>query len=280
MNTKQAPSVMSHRLGFERMTMHYTDLTDEHRSLWPHWHTFFELEFILSGNGTQIINGNSYEMRRGEIHVLRPMDIHKFNWTDPTRLYLIQFHNNHISDKLLNRLLAITDDPIAYLDDDDCKLCESLCASLDKLKDRDEPSALDRIKRMTDLILSIFLSTAESSQKQLAHPQQELTLMSSIIKYIRENYRQPITADSLAKHFGFNTVYFRRLFHENFDFSISDYLKLLRLNYAKNMLISSEAKIFNIMIDSGYSSNATFSRDFREKYGCTPSELRNEYYDL
>ena len=36
-----------------------------------HWHDFYEIELVLSGKGTHLINNTEYEWRCGEIHFLR-----------------------------------------------------------------------------------------------------------------------------------------------------------------------------------------------------------------
>ncbi len=268
---------MKYRNGRPDLNIALKQLNDSDRTFRPHWHMFFELEFILSGDGTQTINGNSYKMRRGEIHILRPTDIHEFDWSVAPKLYLIQFEKNHVSESLYKRLSALKSDPITYLTEDDFHLCEACCISLDKIKEHSDPTSLDKIRRMLDLVLSVFLGNAESKPSEARHSGKTDSLTPEIVGYIRENYCHPITADEIARHFGFNTNYFRRLFRRSFGFGIADYLKLLRLELAKNLLIGTNAKVYDVMIECGYNSTSSFARDFRERYGFTPTELRQGY---
>ena len=44
-----------------------------------HSHNFYEMELVLSGGGEQILNGTSYEMKRGSLSILTPADFHEFS---------------------------------------------------------------------------------------------------------------------------------------------------------------------------------------------------------
>ncbi len=42
-----------------------------------HWHDFYEIEVVTDGMGTHTANGKTYEWRRGEMHLLCPVDVHE-----------------------------------------------------------------------------------------------------------------------------------------------------------------------------------------------------------
>src|SRR5690242_4294745 len=44
-----------------------------------HWHEFYELAFILAGEGTHHVNGASYPLTRGSIFFLTPADFHSIS---------------------------------------------------------------------------------------------------------------------------------------------------------------------------------------------------------
>src|SRR4051812_46110142 len=53
-----------------------------------HWHEFFELAFILSGEGVHLFNGTSYPLVRGSLFLLTPTDIHALEPQPGTKLEL------------------------------------------------------------------------------------------------------------------------------------------------------------------------------------------------
>ena len=89
-------------------------------------------------------------------------------------------------------------------------------------------------------------------------------------------FREKITLESLSDIFHLAPAYICRFFHQKNGISFRYYLQNLRLEYAANLLRSSDMSIAAICQDSGFTSAAHFSKVFREKYGLTPSLMRKE----
>jgi AraC-like DNA-binding protein len=58
--------------------------------------------------------------------------------------------------------------------------------------------------------------------------------------------------------------------------SFSDYLTEIRLGNAARLLVQSEKNISEICYESGYNNISNFNRNFKKKYGYTPSEFRSQ----
>ena len=54
------------------------------------------------------------------------------------------------------------------------------------------------------------------------------------------------------------------------------WLREERLRQARELLASTETSIASIADHLGYSSQANFAKAFRERFGCSPSELRKQ----
>src|SRR6218665_1541515 len=68
-----------------------------------HKHTYFEIIFILKGNGIHNINGNRFRYAEGDVFLLGPEDYHHFEINDITEFCFIRFnesiYTNQIEDK-------------------------------------------------------------------------------------------------------------------------------------------------------------------------------------
>ena len=53
-----------------------------------------------------------------------------------------------------------------------------------------------------------------------------------------------------------------------------EYLTEIRLGYAKKLVCQSDIKVIEICMACGYNSITTFLRDFKDKYNCTPGQMR------
>ena len=96
--------------------------------------------------------------------------------------------------------------------------------------------------------------------------------IQSAVDYINQNYTKHITNDELAKLTNFSTVYFRKLFSENFNMSPQAYIHTLRIRKAKELFHSDYVNISRVALYLGYSSIYDFSKTFKKYVGISPSE--------
>lgn len=84
-----------------------------------------------------------------------------------------------------------------------------------------------------------------------------------------------LTADELCRHFQISRATLYRLFEA--DGGLSHYVREQRLNLAFRQLISPSAedtRLIDLAVGMHFSSDSTFIRAFRRKFGLTPGELR------
>jgi hemolysin activation/secretion protein/AraC-like DNA-binding protein len=70
--------------------------------------------------------------------------------------------------------------------------------------------------------------------------------------------------------------HFSRLFREEFGVTFRACQSELRLQHARQLLASSDAKIINIAYDSGYRHLGLFNSMFKKRFGVTPGEWRQQ----
>lgn len=68
-----------------------------------HFHDFYELEFIVSGNGTYTVDGTEYEIEPGNLFFLTPLDFHYVDIKD-AELYNVMFSGNISNQTFLQSL--------------------------------------------------------------------------------------------------------------------------------------------------------------------------------
>lgn len=79
----------------------------------------------------------------------------------------------------------------------------------------------------------------------------------------------------IAGQLGISVSYFQHLYTTLFGTSFQADLINIRLEYAKNLVLTTNMTIEMIAEMSGYSSEVHFYRQFRKKTGMTPAEYRN-----
>lgn len=121
---------------------------------------------------------------------------------------------------------------------------------------------------------SILLALAESEAEPY-HPTKHRKLISPALDYISKHYTEAITNDDLAKSAGMSTVYFRKLFKNAMGISPIAYARTMRIEKAKEMLMSDYSSLSDLAISLGYPSLYDFSRDFKKHTGASPSNFKS-----
>lgn len=100
-------------------------------------------------------------------------------------------------------------------------------------------------------------------------------LMYDMKDYIKSNYQHSyLGLSSLATEFGFTEVYISQMFKNFFDTSFINYLQDLRMDKIRELLVTTELPVKDIMIKVGYNSMNTFTRAFKRVNGITATEYR------
>lgn len=97
-----------------------------------------------------------------------------------------------------------------------------------------------------------------------------------IKRVIDEELEKGISLKELAARFGVTPNHLGHVFHEATGDFFSDYLTRRRLEKAKILLKDSQLKIYEVADRLGYKTISHFNRVFKERYGLTPREYRDE----
>ncbi|RXJ83176.1 AraC family transcriptional regulator [Arcobacter cloacae] len=100
-------------------------------------------------------------------------------------------------------------------------------------------------------------------------------VMNYIYKYIDTN----INIDELSLQLNISKFHLHRIFKEEFGKNIYESIKAIRLEKAANLLITNKySTITDISKMTGYSSQTSFLRAFKERFLMTPKEWKNGGY--
>ena len=104
-----------------------------------------------------------------------------------------------------------------------------------------------------------------------------LCIFISIKKYIDQNYSNQLNLPYIASEFHLSEPYLSRKFKAKFDINIIQYIKLVRIRHAKQLLMSSGKKISEISLLVGYDDEKYFSRVFKEMEKISANDYRKKF---
>ncbi|WP_077616993.1 response regulator [Bacillus sinesaloumensis] len=102
------------------------------------------------------------------------------------------------------------------------------------------------------------------------------TLLLKAKEFLDKNYEKSISLDTVAEQVGISSYYLSKLFKERFQHTIIEYLTNIRLEKAKELLLS-RVSLKEIALSIGYKDPNYFSRVFKKELGMSPSEYRAKY---
>lgn len=94
------------------------------------------------------------------------------------------------------------------------------------------------------------------------------------IEYIRNNYSRQISLEDIAEYAGISRIYLSQLFKKETGKNIRDYLAEYRLSKAKELLLTSNLKIYTISELCGFGSAQYFNRIFKKMTGFSPYQFK------
>lgn len=126
------------------------------------------------------------------------------------------------------------------------------------------------LRRLHGFIKYNIISLAETIG---AEGSKEMTEV--IKKYIEENYFEEIRIEDLAKMFNYNSGYLGKQFKDKTGVAITQYVDEVRMNQSKQLLKTTELKIYEIARHIGYNDPDYFATKFKKLVGLSPNQYRN-----
>lgn len=97
--------------------------------------------------------------------------------------------------------------------------------------------------------------------------------VKAAIRYIADHYAEPMSITDVARSVSLNPVYFGALFKKETQMQFRDYLNMIRLNQAEDLLRTGEWNVTEVALRCGFNDVFYFSRVFKKVKGVPPSKM-------
>lgn len=124
-----------------------------------------------------------------------------------------------------------------------------------------------------DWLLSVCLRmSGRLSQERTSGPKR---LVDEAKRYIRSNYTAPsLSVEELCQRLHISQSYFSTIFKQETGMSCVQYLTDVRMEKARELLLSTDQKTYLVAQAVGYDEPNYFSYVFKKKFGMSPSQYR------
>lgn len=125
------------------------------------------------------------------------------------------------------------------------------------------------------LLLTMLSRYARLLPEEAGAPPPAMQPIEPALLYIREHYAGEIRVGDLAKSCAMSESYFRKVFLQLTGMAPLEYVNRYRIHRAVNLLHLTRESVQNIAWRCGFSSIASFNRNFRRYAGESPSRWRS-----
>jgi AraC-like DNA-binding protein len=157
---------------------------------------------------------------------------------------------------------------VSRLDDSVARAVERLLRAIDDPLEREivAPLALE------ELVFRLLRSDAAAVVRRAVGRDGNTTLIEKAMAYMRANASRPLSVEAVARHVGMSPSHFAHRFRALARVSPMRYLKQIRLQEARALMLSGRAGVAEAALRVGYESASHFTREFKSSFGAAPAE--------
>lgn len=227
--------------------------------------TNYEIALFLETEGYCVIDGKKFDIHRGDIRFLRPgQSIYSKKFGDFFSLHFsIGKNHNDFLDSIPTFMPSYNLKSFSNL------LKELILAdSGSSIKD-----ALMLKYKMHKTLYTLH-QTALNYEKNINLSSKSRNVIDAAIEYFESHIADNIGLNEISNAVNLHPVYFNRFFSKAIGIPPMNYLRKLRLNKAKELLLTTNLKVITIAKKCGFSSSSYFILQFKKEFSCTPAEFR------
>lgn len=260
------------------------DISSRHPRIMHSHKDLAEIVLIYQGTGNYMINNRKHTVKKGDLLIYNAGVVHDENPAPDTNLafYTIAVGSLHLPGLPENTIIP-TDMGVRFHTTDSYN--DLLCLFrmiFDNLAE-DKPDNERFCNDLLHALLGKVLSVAEylhqnpeaSDSSEIFDSQSVLT--DQVMKFVDENYMNPITIQEIADALYASPYYISHVFKRETGYSPIQYLLRRRIGEAQTLLIRTNTPIVDIAGIVGYDSQSYFTSQFTRYVGMPPKQYRIKY---
>lgn len=247
-------------------------------SFGPASRNHYLFHFILSGTGTLMADDSSgvtqtYQIKSGQGFMLFPNQVTTYiaDRELPWEYTWIEFDGLRAKEAVEIAGLSLNH-PIYHTHSKE--LCAEMKNEMLYIANHAAESPFHLIGHLY-LFLDYFTRSAASLRMNHGGRVRDFYIKEALT-FIEMNFQNDISVEEIAKSCGLNRSYFGKIFHDAVGKSPQEFLISYRMTKAAELLKLTELSVADIGNAVGYENQLHFSRAFKNVYGMSPRNWRNQ----
>ena len=254
-----------------------------------HKHSFFELVYIMDGEGIHNINGNDFRYKPGSLYLLGPLTTHHFTVEKTTSFVFICFNNiylkgitagneeQHSPENWMHKLEYIfqskQDQGEIIRNKRDQPLVEAIIAGLTVEHEQGLNMQKELVQQLINTLITIVARniTIKCDAKTGGD-----SIALQIINYVHLNIydAEKLKAENIAEHFNISTNYISEYFKKQTGENLQQFIINYKLSLAETRLRHSNMRLNEIAFELGFTDESHLTKTFKKYKGESPAQFR------
>jgi YesN/AraC family two-component response regulator len=247
-----------------------------------HFHSSYELYYLLSGERQFFINDRTIIAKEGDLVLIKPNILHKtsnavlpnheriiINFTEKFLLTSKEAMLESFNPLFNNEYTIISFSPT-----DRIEIEKHLTHIIKETTKKDTAFEIYLSTLLVQLLIYCCRFIKENNSTTLHYLSPIHERISEVVRYINKNYNKELSLQLLSDNFYISPYYLSRAFKEATGFTFIEYLNSLRVKEAIKLLQESNLKVNIIVQKVGFGSVTHFGRVFKEVTGRPPLYYR------
>ena len=230
-------------------------------------HPMPELTYVDQGELHSVVDGQDLKLKQGDLVIYGPNQWH-MQYADigiAPRFVTISFDVDGVElAPLLDRKFTAPQQV--------ANLLQNMLREQEKM---DGFSSDIIVSQLTLLLLYLLRESVQPTGSKVKNAnvvQNENEIIRQAQQYVAAHIREKLSVPMVANQVGVSASYLTVLFHKNLQISPGEYIRRIKLQESKQMIRENNLNFTQIASALQYSTVHHFSRQFKEKFGITPTE--------
>jgi len=230
-------------------------------------HPMPELTYVDQGSLHSVADGQDVLLKQGDIVIYAPN----------------QWHMQYADIDVAPRFVTITFDmgggglaPLFNRKFTAPRQAQTLLRQMLREQEQMDMFSNDMIISQLNMLLLTLLRESEAPSAARLQTSNAIHSENEIIRraqqYISSHIREKLSVPLVARQVDVSPSYLTALFHKNLQISPGEYIRRIKLQESKQMIRENDLNFTEIAAALQYSTVHHFSRQFKEKFGITPTE--------
>ncbi len=242
-----------------------------------HFHNELEIALVLWGGVTVFCENATYNAEADDILIFMPSELHSYVTPTESKLLVVKISTEPLREGVDFSSLRMRSNIIKGNDLWGASVRALLKEMLEESRKKRPGYTYKTDSLSKEILCQLIRSShlAEINSDEIKKRKVYASLLSSVDKYIRDNYMNNIALDDVASYCNLSLFYFSHVFKKATGTTFYDYLTAYRLDKAMGLLKNTNKKIINIAMECGFDTARTFNRSFKKFFNKSPTEYLN-----